>query len=248
MERRVYRYETVGSTNTELMALARQGAAEGTVVLAGQQTAGRGRMGRSFQSPAGLGLYGSVLLRSSPEDAPRIPALAATAVRRAIRRSCGLSCGIKWPNDIVAHGKKVCGILTEMSAEPDYIHYVVIGCGINVNQMDFPEEIRATATSLALEKGERITRSALLLSIMEHFERAYDKFRETWDLTALLPAYHSYLLNKDARVRVLDPKGEFCGTARGINEAGELLVEKEDGELARVYAGEVSVRGVYGSV
>ena len=84
--------------------------------------------------------------------------------------------------------------------------------------------------------------------IMEHFERAYDKFRETWDLTALLPAYHSYLLNKDARVRVLDPKGEFCGTARGINEAGELLVEKEDGELARVYAGEVSVRGVYGYV
>ena len=127
-------------------------------------------------------------------------------------------------------------------------HYVVIGCGINVNQMDFPEEISATATSLALEKGERITRSALLLSIMEHFEKAYDKLRETWELTALLPAYHSYLLNKDARVRVLDPKGEFCGTARGINEAGELLVEKEDGELARVYAGEVSVRGVYGYV
>ena len=93
MERRVYRYETVGSTNTELTELIRQGAAEGTVVLARQQTAGRGRMGRSFQSPAGLGLYGSVLLRSSPEDAPRIPALAATAVRRAIRRSCGLSCG-----------------------------------------------------------------------------------------------------------------------------------------------------------
>ena len=93
MERRVYRYETVGSTNTELMALARQGAAEGTVVLARQQTAGRVRMGRSFQSPAGLGLYGSVLLRSSPEVAPRIPALAATAVSRALRRSCGLSCG-----------------------------------------------------------------------------------------------------------------------------------------------------------
>ena len=107
MERRVYRYETVGSTNTELMALARQGAAEGTVVLARQQTAGRGRMGRSFQSPAGLGLFGSALLRSSPEDAPRIPALAATAVRRAIRRSCGLSCGIKWPNDQVLSGRKV---------------------------------------------------------------------------------------------------------------------------------------------
>ena len=134
MERRVYRYETVGSTNTELMALARQGAAEGTVVLARQQTAGRGRMGRSFQSPAGLGLYGSVLLRSSPEDAPRIPALAATAVRRAIRRSCGLSCGIKWPNDLVLSGRKVCGILAEALPGLEGSLWVVVGIGINVCQ------------------------------------------------------------------------------------------------------------------
>ncbi len=118
MERRVYRYETVGSTNTELMALARQGAAEGTVVLARQQTAGRGRMGRA-SSPGGLGLYGIGAARSSPEDAPRIPALAATAVRRAIRRSCGLSCGIKWPNDLVLSGRKVCGILAEALPGPE---------------------------------------------------------------------------------------------------------------------------------
>ena len=147
MERRVYRYETVGSTNTELMALARQGAAEGTVVLARQQTAGRGRMGRSFQSPAGLGLYGSVLLRSSPEDAPRIPALAATAVRRAIRRSCGLSCGIKWPNDLVLSGRKVCGILAEALPGPEGSLWVVVGIGINVCQRreDFLPELRETA-------------------------------------------------------------------------------------------------------
>ena len=147
MERRVYRYETVGSTNTELMALARQGAAEGTVVLARQQTAGRGRMGRSFQSPAGLGLYGSVLLRSSPEVAPRIPALAATAVRRAIRRSCGLSCGIKWPNDLVLSGRKVCGILAEALPGPEGSLWVVVGIGINVCQRreDFLPELRETA-------------------------------------------------------------------------------------------------------
>ena len=246
---RLMYFPETGSTNIDAKKAAEEGAPEGTLVVTDCQNTGRGRRGRSWASPKGCNLYFTLLLRPDckPEQACMLTLVMALATAEAVEE-LGINAGIKWPNDIVAHGKKVCGILTEMSAEPDYIHYVVIGCGINVNQMDFPEEIRATATSLALEKGERNTRSALLLSIMEHFERAYDKFRETWDLTALLPAYHSYLLNKDARVRVLDPKGEFCGTARGINEAGELLVEKEDGELARVYAGEVSVRGVYGYV
>ncbi len=246
---RLMYFPETGSTNIDAKKAAEEGAPEGTLVVTDCQNTGRGRRGRSWASPKGCNLYFTLLLRPDckPEQACMLTLVMALAAAEAVEE-LGINAGIKWPNDIVAHGKKVCGILTEMSAEPDYIHYVVIGCGINVNQMDFPEEISATATSLALEKGERITRSALLLSIMEHFEKAYDKFRETWDLTALLPAYHSYLLNKDARVRVLDPKGEFCGTARGINEAGELLVEKEDGELARVYAGEVSVRGVYGYV
>ena len=160
MERRVYRYETVGSTNTELTELIRQGAAEGTVVLARQQTAGRGRR---FQSPAGLGLYGSVLLRSSPEDAPRIPALAATAVRRAIRRSCGLSCGIKWPNDLVLSGRKVCGILAEALPGPEGSLWVVVGIGINVCQRreDFLPELRETAASLSMIAGSEIDRAVL---------------------------------------------------------------------------------------
>ena len=172
MERRVYRYETVGSTNTELMALARQGAAEGTVVLARQQTAGRGRMGRSFQSPAGLGLYGSVLLRSRPEDAPRIPALAATAVRRAIRRSCGLSCGIKWPNDLVLSGRKVCGILAEALPGPEGSLWVVVGIGINVCQRreDFLPELRETAASLSMIAGAEIDRAALETAFLEELE------------------------------------------------------------------------------
>ena len=176
MERRVYRYETVGSTNTELMALARQGAAEGTVVLARQQTAGRGRRGRSFQSPAGLGLYGSVLLRSSPEDAPRIPALAATAVRRAIRRSCGLSCGIKWPNDLVLSGRKVCGILAEALPGPEGSLWVVVGIGINVCQRrELPQETaerRQEYSAACLNLGRRVRvlrpdgeRSALAVSL-----------------------------------------------------------------------------------
>ena len=143
-----------------------------TVVLARQQTAGRGRMGRSFQSPAGLGLYGSVLLRSSPEDAPRIPALAATAVRRAIRRSCGLSCGIKWPNDLVLSGRKVCGILAEALPGPEGSLWVVVGIGINVCQRreDFLPELRETAASLSMIAGAEIDRAALETAFLEELE------------------------------------------------------------------------------
>lgn len=242
-------YPETGSTNIDAKKAAEEGAPEGTLVVTDCQNTGRGRRGRSWSSPEGCNLYFTLLLRPEckPEQACMLTLVMALAAAEAVTE-LGIGAGIKWPNDIVVQGKKVCGILTEMSAEADYIHYVVIGCGINVNQMDFPEGIRETATSLALEKGERITRSALLLSIMEHFEKAYGTFRETWNLAALLPAYHSYLLNKDAQVRVLDPKAEFCGIARGINETGELLVERENGELERVYAGEVSVRGIYGYV
>ena len=171
MERRVYRYETVGSTNTELTELIRQGAAEGTVVLARQQTAGRGRMGRSFQSPAGLGLYGSVLLRSSPEDAPRIPALAATAVRRAIRRSCGLSCGIKWPNDLVLSGRKVCGILAEALPGPEGSLWVVVGIGFrNDSFASMSPYVQWVVTIFMILFG--VNFNAYFLLLMRRFRRA----------------------------------------------------------------------------
>ncbi len=208
MERRVYRYETVGSTNTELMTLARQGAAEGTVVLAGQQTAGRGRMGRSFQSPAGLGLYGSVLLRSSPEDAPRIPALAATAVRRAIRRSCGLSCGIKWPNDLVLSGRKVCGILAEALPGPEGSLWVVVGIGINVCQRreDFLPELRETAASLSMIAGAEIDRAALETAFLEELEALRRELPQ--ETAERRQEYGVACLNLGHRVRVLRPGRE----------------------------------------
>ena len=229
MERRVYRYETVGSTNTELMALARQGAAEGTVVLARQQTAGRGRRGRSFQSPAGLGLYGSVLLRSSPEDAPRIPALAATAVRRAIRRSCGLSCGIKWPNDLVLSGRKVCGILAEALPGPEGSLWVIVGIGINVCQRreDFLPELRETAASLSMIAGSEMDRTAL-----ETAERRQE--------------YSAACLNLGRRVRVLRPGGERAALAVSLTPDYGLAVRYDDGTEEVLRSGEVSVRGLYG--
>lgn len=244
----IFHRET-GSTNIDAKAEAEQGAPEGTLVVTECQNAGRGRKGRSWSSPEGCNIYFTLLLRPAcqPDQACMLTLVMALAVAEAIREQ-GLDAGIKWPNDIVVSGKKVCGILTEMSAEPDYIHYVVIGTGINVNQESFPEEIRQTATSLKNEKGEHVARAALLSCVMEHFERAYESFCASFDLSGLLPDYQRLLVNKDAPVKVLDPKGEFCGIARGINDRGELLVEREDGRMETVYAGEVSVRGIYGYV
>ena len=247
MERRVYRYETVGSTNTELMALARQGAAEGTVVLAGQQTAGRGRMGRSFQSPAGLGLYGSVLLRSSPEDAPRIPALAATAVRRAIRRSCGLSCGIKWPNDLVLNRKKLCGILTELEweAESGEFSCVIIGAGINVSQdeADFGPEVAPIAISLAQALGTAPDRTELAAQVIRSLNALYDDFPA--QNAAYLDHFRRDCLTVGNPIKVISGAGERIGTATGISDDFGLTVRWEDGSTETLTSGEVSVRGLY---
>ena len=172
----------------------------------------------------------------------------ALAVCDGIAGVTGQETGIKWPNDVVLHQKKICGILTEMSAEPDYINHVIIGVGINVNQTEFPEEIAKTATSFCIEMGQTVQRASVIAAVMSYFEMYYEKFIQAGDLSAILEEYNDRLVNRNAQVRVLDPKGEFSGTALGINKSGELLVKKEDGSVAEVYAGEVSVRGIYGYV
>lgn len=155
---------------------------------------------------------------------------------------------IKWPNDIVVNGKKVCGILTELNLEKNGISSLVIGVGINVNGKDFPQEIKETATSLFLETGQKFSRAQLIADIMEQFEKEYEKFVAKEDLSELLEEYNSFLINRDKKVKVLDPKEEWEGIARGINEKGELLVETSLGQIVEVYAGEVSVRGLFGYV
>ena len=241
--------QTTGSTNADAKAEAEKGAPEGTLVVAERQEAGRGRRGRQWYSPEGSNLYFTLLMRPScePDQACMLTLVMALAVAEAVKEQ-GLEAGIKWPNDIVVSGKKVCGILTEMSAEPDFIHYVVIGTGINVNQEAFPEEIAATATSLCREKGSRVSRAGLLAAVMGRFESAYARFLENRDLSGIRKDYEGLLLNKDKPVRVLDPKGEYEGIAEGINERGELLVRRRDGRTECVYAGEVSIRGIYGYV
>ncbi|MCM1252138.1 MAG: biotin--[acetyl-CoA-carboxylase] ligase [Clostridium sp.] len=251
--REIHYFSETGSTNIEAKRYAEEGAPHGTTVVADMQSAGRGRRGKSWQSPAGSAIYMTILLRPefAPDKASMLTLVMALSVADAIAEMTGLSSGIKWPNDIVVNKKKVCGILTEMNAELDYIQYVVIGVGINVNNNspeEFPAEIRQNATSLKLESGMHLSRAALLERVLAHFEKNYQIFTKTLDLSALMDAYDARLLNRNTEVKVLDPKGEYTGIARGINPTGELLVEMASGEVTPVYAGEVSVRGLYGYI
>lgn len=238
------------STNVQAKKLGEAEGKHGTLIVSDRQTAGKGRRGRGWDSPSGASIYMSILLRPDilPDKAPMLTLVMALAVVRAVREITGEEAGIKWPNDIVLNKKKICGILTEMSAEIDYINHVVIGVGINVNTEDFPEEIKKTATSIFIETGKKWKRSEFIAAAMKYFEEYYEIFLKTQNLKMLQEIYNGFLVNKDAQVRVLEPGNEFDGCALGINETGELLVRKSDGEITKIYAGEVSVRGIYGYV
>lgn len=244
-------FNIIDSTNLECKRIAEKGDfVDGTLVLADRQDAGRGRRGRSWECPAGINIAMSLLLKPdlAPDKASMLTIVMAMAVAKATQKLSGLEVKIKWPNDILINNHKFCGILTEMSVEFDYIHYVVIGVGINVNQTEFPEELKEIATSIKIEKKESFSRAKLVAMVMKEFEDLYDKFLETQDLSMLCDEYNSMLVSKDSEVRVLDPKGEFSGKSLGINGEGELIVELSGGETVNVYAGEVSVRGLYGYV
>ena len=238
------------STNVRARKLGENGAAHGTLVVAEQQTAGRGRRGRGWESPAGSSIYMSLLLRPEflPNKAPMLTIVMAYSVATALREQTGLDFRIKWPNDIVLNGKKVVGILTEMSTEIEYINHVVIGVGINVNTEAFPEEICATATSIRRESGKTWRRAELIAAILRQFEVQYERFVKEEDLAYLREAYDAILVNCNREVRILGEKDGYRAVALGIDDQGELLVRKEDGTVTSVYAGEGSVRGIYGYV
>jgi len=248
--RSVLFFEELESTNIQAGLAAEGGAGEGTLVVADSQTAGRGRRGRAWNSPAGVNVYFTLILKPSyePGRASMVTLVMALAVSEAICETCGLRAEIKWPNDVIVNGRKVCGILTEMNVQEGRIRYVIIGVGVNVGDQNFPAELAATATSLQRECGQRLPRAVLIANIMAAFEKYYEAFRQRGDLSCILEKYNRCLVNMGKEVRVLDPKGEFQGIARGIRKNGELLVELADGSVTEVYAGEVSVRGIYGYV
>lgn len=244
----IYKDE-IDSTNLELMRSAEQ-LPHGTVIVAETQTNGLGRRGRTWESPKGENLYFSVLLKPdfSKEKAPMLTLVMAVAVARAIARASGLDAQIKWPNDIVLNSKKVCGILTQMQISKEGEAAVIIGVGINVNQRFFDEEALPYATSIQRETNVVCDREALFKALLLAFEELYDAFALEGNLGFVQKEYEDLLANRLMGVRVLDPKGAYEAVALGINELGELIVQKEDGTTEAIYAGEVSVRGLYGYV
>ncbi len=245
--------EEIDSTNSLLRRMLADSSnvpTEGTIIIADSQNAGRGRSGHTWSSPAGTSIAMSILLQPKVDDnsIPIITLIAALAVSDAVKKVCGLDTKIKWPNDIITvAGHKICGILTELDITGGK-KSLILGVGINVNQHSFPDEIKSVATSLRIETGKEIDRSLVVSAFAEALEKYYKKFLTTGDMSLLKDEYEALLVNIDREVRVLDPSENITGVARGIDELGQLLVETNDGMIHHVYAGEVSVRGIYGYV
>lgn len=250
MEYNVIHYEEIDSTNTEARRLSKGGAEHGLVIVAEKQTAGKGRRGRNWESPAGRNLYFSILLRPElkPKKAPMLTIVMAYSVAKVLHEQESLPVQIKWPNDLVLFKKKVCGILTEMNMNGCQVEDVIVGVGINVNTEGFPQELHDKATSLYLEKGVQIERKELLQKVLNEFQKQYMLFLEVQELSFLQESYNRMLINRNQEVLVLAPEGEYRADALGINELGELSVRKTDGSVENIFAGEVSVRGLYGYV
>lgn len=245
-------HQVIDSTNNRARELALEGADEGTLIIAETQLEGRGRLSRSWISPRGKGIWMSLILKPdlSPDQAPHITAIAAVAIRKALNRATGLDIGIKWPNDIIIDGKKVCGILTEMHADIDRIYYVVVGIGINVNmtQEDFPVELSSTATSLRIALGRNLDRRQLIALIMEEIEEIYYTYLENRDFKQILDLCRQYSVTLNRPVKVIGRDTSFEGFAVDFDEDGSLLVKKDDGNIIKVMSGDVSVRGEGGYV
>ena len=253
--KRIAYYPELDSTNNEAKRNGENGTEDGVLYVAECQTGGRGRRGKGWISPAGSGIWMSALLRPNiaPQYASMLTIVAAMAVvsavnKAAVEEGADIECVIKWPNDIVVNKKKICGILTEMSAEMECMNFVVIGIGINVNTTDFAAEIADRASSLYAETGKHFKRSRIVALFTESLTEYYDTFIKTCDLSRLKEAYNGMLVNRNKEVKIIERNGEYTGTATGINDAGELNVIKEDGTSVNIVSGEVSVRGLYGYV
>ena len=238
--------EETGSTNEDMKRMAEEGACHGTVLCAGHQTNGKGRRGRNWDSPKGDNIYLSILLRPDlePVHASMLTLLGALAVAEAVEETAGAKCRIKWPNDLVLDGKKVCGILTEMSSGMEGIRYIIVGIGINVNRSIFPEEIAHMAGAI-----EPVgTKEEMIASLLSHFEKKYQIFLEHRSLKPFLEEYNRRLISIGQQVQILSGDQVWIRTCLGINEGGALIVKDEDGVTEEIISGEVSVRGLYGYV
>lgn len=241
--------DELDSTNQFAKELAREGASEGTIVIADSQTSGKGRLGRTWISPPKTGIWLSLILRPKikPQYAGELTLLSGLCMCEAIHNITGLQTHIKWPNDVVVNGKKVCGILTEMSAEIEMVNHVVIGVGVNVNQKNFEEEL-PYATSLNIEGKTTYRRSMIVKEFMDIFEIAYEKYKESESLVEFLPRYENKCITLGKEVKIIEGGKEIIAKAVRVVENGNLIVLLPDGQEKQVYAGEVSVRGLFGYI
>jgi len=245
MGRQVLSYQRVRSTNEIALQIAQNGAPEGTLVVAEEQTAGRGRLGRAWHSPPGVGLWVSLILRPQmpPSRVFQLAICGALAAAETVYQRAHLSVKVKWPNDVLVKGKKLAGVLTETQADLDLVHFVVLGWGINVNQksQDFPEVLRREATSIRAELGRSISRLHLLQDLLLKFEEMYGQFQDH-GLAPFLDRWRqlSWVLGQRVTVKVGGKK--FSGLAVDIEETGALVLEEASGRRQRLLAGDISFK------
>jgi BirA family biotin operon repressor/biotin-[acetyl-CoA-carboxylase] ligase len=236
-------HESIGSTNTRALELARAGAPEGTLVLAEGQTQGRGRLGRRWHAPPGSSLLMSLLLRPPLllRQAPRATMICSLAAVEAIGQVCGLVARVKWPNDIVLGERKLGGILTELGARGEQLDYVIVGLGLNVNlDLSSLPELMAPATSLSIEAGRPVSRLELLLALLRGIEVRYERMAQGWSPHG---EWREHLATLGQEVCVGTAAEVIEGRAEDVDEDGALLVRTHDGRLLHILAGDVTLRG-----
>jgi len=237
-------FEQTTSTNDVVEKLARDGVKEGAVVFAESQTKGRGRLGRKWISPGRAGLWFSLLLRPDlrPQEATRLTVVSATALQRAIHAQTGLEAAIKWPNDILVRGKKVAGILTELSAELDRVRHVILGIGVNVNMGagEFPADLRKAATSLELESGQAVSRPELATAILRELDHDYGRLC-TGDFASLADEWVAHCTTIGCEVTIQIGSRRIQGRAESLGDEGALLLRTEHGHLERIIGGDVTL-------
>ncbi|WMJ80107.1 biotin--[acetyl-CoA-carboxylase] ligase [Clostridium sp. MB40-C1] len=249
--RNIVYLESVDSTNNEAKKLANKDVVEGTVVIAEEQIMGKGRLGRNFISPKYKGIWMSIILTPdiNPMNVPKITQVAAASVIMGLKKN-GIKAFVKWPNDIVINGKKICGILTEMSGEINKVNYVIVGIGINVNveEDEFTEEIRDIASSLKIQSGKTINRKEVVSSVLNYFEELYEEFvtKENIDTSIKICRESSILLGKE--IKIIERNNKFLAKALNLSNEGRLIIQHSDGKVEEIMSGEVSVRGINGYI
>lgn len=233
-------HPSVSSTQTVAHQLVNEGADEGTVVVADEQTEGRGRLGRVWNSQRQSGIWMSLVLKPNIDfrQAPQLTLVAAVAVTRALREKTGLNVEIKWPNDLLINGKKIVGILTEMQADPDRVQSVIIGIGVNVNHDYFSEEISSVATSLKLETGQTFDRAEVIGEILSEFSWLYETYL-TKGFSLIKPLWEAHSLSIGKKVIARSAKDSIEGEAVGINDDGVLLLIDKHGKTHNIYSADI---------